>query len=359
MKIIDKYILKKYLSSILVTVLVLIPIAIAIDISQKIDKFLRNPEITLNEIIVDYYLNFIVYYAITFLPLALFIAVIMFTSRISANTEIIAIHDAKVSFTRLLKSYFIGATVVVIISMFTSHFIVPESNKTRIAFEQKIKRKKASKALTDICLQYDNTYTIHIKSFDIKNNKGKGFTIYKTENNKIVSSLYAKDIIWQEKDSVFRLKTYNKRYIGEKEDRIYSGRKLDTLFQFTLEDLKQQNIPPNETKSFELHRMIKQSEERGVKNLNPYYVELYRRTSMPISAYILTLIAVCLASKKKRGGIGINLAIGLALMFIYVFFMKATEVLGGVAEANSLLMVWIPNIIFGTLSIFLYFHAKK
>jgi lipopolysaccharide export system permease protein len=111
--------------------------------------------------------------------------------------------------------------------------------------------------------------------------------------------------------------------------------------------------------SFQLNKFIKQSRERGISNLNTYLVEFHKRTSLPIASYILTFIAVALASKKKRGGLGINLAIGITLMFVYVFFLKIAEVLGAGAETNAFLMVWFPNIIFGALALFLYLKNAK
>jgi len=114
-----------------------------------------------------------------------------------------------------------------------------------------------------------------------------------------------------------------------------------------------------EMPSDELSAFIKISKKRGVKNLNAYLVEFHKRTSLPIASYILTIIAVALAFKKKRGGIGVNLGVGVSIMFVYVFFLKVAEVLGAVAGVNPLLYVWIPNIIFGLLALYLYLNAKK
>ena len=111
--------------------------------------------------------------------------------------------------------------------------------------------------------------------------------------------------------------------------------------------------------SGELNEFIAISKKRGVKNLNAYLVEFHKRTSLPIASYILTIIAVALAYRKRRGGTGVNLAIGIAIMFLYVFLMKISEVLGAVAGVNSLLYVWMPNIIFGSLAVYLYLKARK
>ncbi|MGY0407609.1 MAG: LptF/LptG family permease, partial [Polaribacter sp.] len=180
MKIIDKYILKRYLLTFLFTLLILIPIAIAIDVSEKIDNFLEHTDLGLYEILNDYYKNFIIYYANTFMPLALFIAVILFTSKLSNNTEIIAITNAKVSFTRFLYPYFIGATLVTILSLGMNHFVVPKSTKIRKAFENKYiknsRQKNKLKYVSDFSLQLTDSTYIFLRSFNTDTNGGYDFT---------------------------------------------------------------------------------------------------------------------------------------------------------------------------------------
>nr|BFF41419.1 hypothetical protein BACY1_32240 [Tenacibaculum mesophilum] len=155
MKILDWYILKRYLVTFLFTLLILIPIAVAIDIAEKVDKFLREENLTLFEIVNDYYKNFIIYYANTFMPLALFIAVILFTSKLASNTEIVAINSSQVSFTRFLFPYFIGATIVCAIALSMNHFFVPSSSKTRKAFEKKYLKKKSMQIIPSESLAYN------------------------------------------------------------------------------------------------------------------------------------------------------------------------------------------------------------
>ena len=361
MKILDKYILKKFLSSVVLILSLLLPIAIAIDVSGKVDKFLRHSDLSVGEIIRDYYLNFIVIFGNTFLPLALFIAVIFFTSKMASNTEVIAIHSAKISFTRFLKPYFIGATIITVFALLMNHFVVPKSNKTYQEFNRSYLTKKKFNAnnLTNINLQLGPNDYIFLKKYNTASNVGYNFSYEKFEGNKLVYKLFSDNIRWKKKDSSFTLINYRKRIILSDRDSIKYGSKLDTTFSFTPKDLVYVDYLAKEMTSIKLYDFIKQSKERGVSNLNTYLVEFHKRTSLPISSYILTFLAVSLASKKRRGGIGINLAIGITLMFIYVFFLKIAEVLGAGADTNSFLMVWTPNVIFGALAIYLYFKNAK
>lgn len=362
MRILDKYILKKYLGSFFFTLFILIPIAVAIDVSEKIDKFLRETNLSVGEIITDYYVNFIIYYANTFMPLALFIAVIFFTSKLSANTEIIAINSASISFTRFLKPYFIGATIVTVFALFMNHMVVPRGNETLTKFEKKYitKNKKVSdNHVKEFSMKLGKGRYIYVQNFGFRSNRGYHFSYEEYKGLKLKYRLTSDKITWSEKDSVFTLQNYTKRKVYNDFDSIQRGKKFDTIFDFSPKDMLYVDYLSREMPSYELYQFIQRSKERGVKNLNSYYVELYKRTTLPISSYILTLIAVCLAFRKKRGGMGINMAVGIALMFLYVFFMKVAEVLGAVAGSNTIIWIWLPNVAFGGLSFYLYIKSKN
>jgi len=362
LRILDKYILKKYIGSFIFTLFILIPIAIAIDVSEKIDKFLRHTNLSVGEIIEDYYVNFIVYYANTFMPLALFISVIFFTSKLSNNTEIIAINSASISFTRFLKPYFIGASIVTFYALYMNHYVVPNSNETLTKFDKKyfkVRRNIKENYVKEFSMRLGKGRYVYIQNFGIRTNRGYDFSYEEFDGLKMKYRLTANEINWSKKDSTFTLKKYTKRTFYNDMDSIEKGEKFDTVFDFSPRDLLYVDYLAKEMNSGELHDFIEKAKLRGVKNLNSYYVELYKRTTLPISSYILTLIAVCLSFRKKRGGMGINMAIGIGLMFVYVFFMKVAEVLGAVAGSNTIFLVWLPNAVFGSLAVYLYIKSKK
>lgn len=355
------------------------PIAIAIDISERIHKFIKHEDLTIWTIAKDHYLNFSIYYTNTFMPLALFLAVILFTSKMASNTEIIAINSGGISFPRLMRPYMIGATIIFIFAFYANHFIVPHSNKTggkfyREYIASKWKMKDKDK-VENVNLQLNDNDFLYFKNFNLKTNKGDYFSYehfddgvlkYKLTSRRI--SYNKKPIITSKTDSLnvnkdsvyfYTLKDYRKRYIYPNEDVIFKGKVFDTIFNIKPKELKTVDYLAKEMNSFQLKKQINVAEQRGVKNLNPWRVELYKRSSMPSSVYALTIIAVALAHRKRRGGMGLNLAIGVGLMFFYVFFMKIFEVIAASSNTNPLLLVWLPNIIFGILAIFLYLHARK
>lgn len=362
MKILDKYILKKYLTSFVFVLLILIPVIIAVNLSEKIDKFLRHPDLTAGTILKDYYVNFIVNIGNMILPLALFVSVLFFTSKLAGNTEIVAISNAKISFKRFLKPYFIGATIVTIFSLILNHFIVPNSSKKYEEFDNKYikSRPKDYSEIKNVNLQLSKNNYIYIKRYNLKRNSGSDFCYERYDGLKLKEKLIADRIQFVKKDSSYRLTNfYRRKIINDGDDIISYGRRMDTVFNFKPDDLLHIDAFAKEMQTPELLTYIKKSKDRGRGNLNAYLVELYKRTSLPMSSYILTLIAVTLGSIKRRGGVGVNLTIGVILMFLYVFLLKIVEVLGASADASPLFLVWLPNIIFGVIAIYLYMEAKK
>ncbi len=358
MRILDRYIMVKFLKSLILVVSIILPVGIAIDISEKIDKFIKHTDLTLWVIIRDYYQHFIITYGNQFLPLAIFIAVIWFTSKMAQNTEIIAIHSARISFHRLLFPYMLTAGMLAVFLLYMNHFVVPSSNAKFTWFnDYYIRNKKDKTLIRNISLQIGKGDYVYIRNYRLKDDTGSHFVYEHYDGEKLRYSLKASSIQWLKKDSVYRLKNYYKRYIRDGRDLIKTGRQMDTLFNFHPKDVQYIDHLAKEMTSPKLKEFIELSRNRGIKNLNPYVVELKKRTSLPFSAFILTIMAVSLSARKRRGGVGLNLALGFGLAFTYIFFMKIAEVMGAVTGANTTLWVWMPNIIFSIVAYFVYRQA--
>ncbi|MCK5906921.1 MAG: LptF/LptG family permease [Flavobacteriales bacterium] len=358
MKKLDLYIIKKFLGTFVFTIVLLLAIAIVIDISEKIDDFMQEG-LTLSIIIEDYYVNFLLFYGNMFMPLVVFLAAILFTSKMAEQTEIVAYLASGISFNRLLYPYFIGATVLAFVSLMINHQILPQSNSLRKEFESKYVDKKKSKRYENIHRQIKHGEYIYIKTYNTDRNQGFDFSVEKFEGTKLKYKLTSDYINFNPEDSVYKLRNWRMRILSETNDKISNGYQKDTTFAFLPKDLTPVEYAAETMPYFELNEFIKEQEFRGSENLSKYLVEKHRRTSMPASTYILTLIAVSLSYRKKRGGMGMNLATGLGLMVLYIFFMRIADTFAIKDDFPPLFAVWIPNITFGLLSLYLYNNARK
>ncbi|RTY87065.1 YjgP/YjgQ family permease [Flavobacterium sp. RSP49] len=359
--IIDKYILKRYLATFVVMLLLFIPIGIVVDVSEKINKMLEN-KVPFLEIALYYY-NFTVYFANSLFPIFLFLSVIWFTSKLANDTEIIAILSSGISFTRFLRPYIIGASIVSVFVLLMGFFVVPAASEGFNNFRYTYLKGGGKEAMrgdnTDVYRQISDNEFIYVNSFNTESKTAFNFSLEKFKNEKLIHKITASRIKWNPKDSTYTLYDYTKRTVGELNDKIEKVAQKDAVFTFDLEDLTPVIYIAETLSLGKLNAFIAKERERGSSNINVYLVVLYKKYSVPVSAFILTIIAVAVSSMKRRGGMGTNLAIGIALAFAFVFFDKIFGVLAEKSSFPPLLAVWLPNIAFGILAIYLLRNAKR
>ncbi len=360
LKIIDKYILKRYLGTFTVMLLMFIPIGIVIDVSEKVNKMIEN-QVPFTAI-AGYYLDFTIYFANLLFPIFLFLSVIWFTSKLANNTEIIALLSSGISFSRFLRPYIIGATIVSLSALVMTIFLVPNASEGFKNFRYTYLTNGGRADMrenSDVFRQISNDEYIFVSNYQEVSKMAFHFSMEKFDGDKLKYKLIASRIQWNPKDSTYTLFNYTKRKVGAFGDIIERGEKKDTIFKFDIEDLTPvvyiaETLPLNE-----LTKFIEKEKARGSSNINVYLVVLYKKYSIPASAFILTIIAVAVSSKKRRGGMGSNLAIGIILAFAFVFLDKVFGVMAEKSSAPPLLAVWTPNIVFGILAIYLLRNAKR
>ena len=358
MKILDVYILKKFLLTFLMMFLLFIPIGILVDISEKIDKF-KEHELSFTQIL-DYYSDFVWYYGYFLFPIFVFLSVIWFTSKLSSNSEITAILSSGISFNRFLRPYIISALIIFLFSAFSGMFIVPEKNKSFNEFQFKyLSKNKKDRDLSNLYKQISENEYIYVSSYNPTRSQAYNFSYELFNENKLLEKITARNIRWIEDDSIFRLTDFFKRKFNEELEIIESRRIYDTIFNFNIDDLSSLNYQAKALNFFELNDFIDDERASGSPLLNDHLLEKNRRFSIPFSVIILTLLAVSVSSFKRRGGIGINLAFGISLAFIFIFFDKFFSVLVVKTDLNAMIGAWAPNFVFFLITMQIMKMAKK
>ena len=358
MKILDWYILKRYLGTFTMMLVLFIPIGITVNLAEKIDKILEN-EVPFIEV-ANYYLDFTIYFANLLFPIFLFLSVIWFTSKLAMNTEIVAILSSGVSFYRFLRPYLIGATIVCIGALILAMYLAPQASKGFNEFKyQYLKRGERTQETSDVYRQINDNEYIYASHFQPKTKSARNFTLEHFEDNELKFKISASNLRYSEEDSLYKLTRVDKRIIGKEGDSIMYMRTLDTILPFEFDELTPESYIAETLNYTELNDFIAKESRRGSGNINRYLVVAYKRWSIPISAFILTIIAVAVASFKRRGGMGVNLAVGISLAFIFIFFDKVFGTMAEQSTFSPLIAVWFPNIVFGVLAIILLFRAKR
>ncbi len=355
---IDKYILKKFISTYILIQLLFVPIAIVVNLADNIDKLLEK-QVPLVEIL-DHYYNFSIYFSSSLLPLFLFLAITWFTSKLSSNSEIIALYSSGVSLKRILKPYMVGSLIIALISLLAGMFIVPESTKKYNDFSYKyLKGNKKAVNNKNIFRKINESEYIFLTQFNQKNNVGTNFTLENFSDEKLNFKISSTSIRFIPELEIYRLNNYTKRTITDSIDIIQNKRTFDTIFSFSVDDLTPLNYVAESLNYDELINFIEIEKSRGSTNIERYLVVKYKKWSIPFSIFILTLIGFSVSAEKRRGGTGVNLAFGIGVAMIYVFFDKIFGVLAQQSDLSPILAVWLPNIFFGLLAIYLVRNAKK
>lgn len=357
LKKIDIYIIKKFIGTYFFSIILIISIVIVIDTSEKMDAFYDH-HAPLKAIIFNYYINFIPYFTNLFSPLFTFIAVIFFTSKMAGNTEIIAILSSGVSFKRLMYPYAVSATIIASMIFVLSGYIIPPANQVRLKFEDQYVKKFMTDNAHNVQMQVEKGVVAYIERYEEPTNAGCRFSLDKFNGKTLVSRMTADSIKWK---SGYRWTAKNyliRDFKGLRED-IRRGKTIDTTIMMKPADFFVTFQQAPQMTNGALAGYISRQKSRGVGNTGAFSVEYYKRFANPLAAFILTLIGVSLSSRKVRGGVGLQIGIGIALSALYILFSTVSATFAANGSLPAIVAVWLPNIIFLIIGIALYIKARQ
>lgn len=358
MKILDRYILFRFLKAYIFIVLILCAVLIVIDLAEKVENFNR-PQLTFWKILTEYYLNFIPYYANLLSPIIIFITAVFVTAQLAGRTEIVAMLSSGMSFQRILVPYFIGSVLIAILVFFLHGYIVPNANKVRHHFEDTFVRDKFYFAQQNFHFQLAPNVYAYIRSYDNMAHAGFNFTLERIEGLDLKAKLEATRILWDEKKRKWSLENYRLRTINGRTETLKHGEKMDTTLSISPKDFESKHLYQERLTLTELDNYINQLRLRGSDGIEIFLIEKYERYAYPFAIVILTIIGVVVSAKKTRGGTGFQIAFGFVLAFIYIFLivmMRSFAQQGGIPPQYS---AWIPNLIFCVIGFIMYKRMPK
>lgn len=359
MKKLDLYIFKKFIGTFFFAISMLIVIVIIFDLSENLNSFLKH-DAPWQRVLVDYYITSIPYYTNLFIHLFAFIAVIFFTSKMAAHSEIVAILSSGISFWRFLYPYVLAAVTIMIMSLYFGNFLIPRTNEIRRRFKDEYMEKLTHSAGRDIHIQIGKDEFVYVESYNITKQHGYKFSWEKYDGNELKFKMLSDVLI---KDSIgmysWHIDPYTIRYFDGDDESLVQGRDLDTVLRLLPTDLYMLKEDFEEMNYFELRDHIMEMKQKGTEGVKAYEVEMHRRMADPAAILILTLIGASLSSRKVRGGIGLHLGIGITIAFSYILFMQISKSFAISGNLSPLLAVWIPNMIFSVLGIYLLKKAPK
>lgn len=356
---IDWYIIKKFLGTYFFAIALIISIAVVFDVNEWIDKFINN-KAPVKAIIFDYYANFIPYFSNLFSPLFVFISVIFFTSKLAENSEIIAMMSTGLSFKRLLRPYMISAAIISVLTYGMGAYVIPKGNVTRLNFEDKYKKKKKQEYVRNVQVEVDNGVIAYMERYENYNKTAYRFSLDKFVDKKLVAHLTAKSATYDTTTvHKWTLKNYMIREMDGMKEKITKGDRLDSIIKMEPRDFLIMKGQQETMASSELSDYIDRQKRRGFANIKEFEIEYHKRIAMSFASFILTIIGVSLSSRKVKGGMGLYLGVGLALSFSYILFQTVSATFAINGNASPFLAVWVPNIVYTFIAIYLYRKAPK
>ena len=356
---VDWYIIKKFLGTYFFAIALIISIAVVFDVNENIDKFINN-KAPMEAIVFDYYLNFIPYFSNLFSPLFVFIAVIFFTSKLAENSEIIAMMSTGMSFKRLLRPYMISAAFIAILTYGLGAYVIPKGNVKRVNFENTYKRKKKAEYVRNVQLEVDTGVIAYIARYENYNKTAYRFSLDKFVDKKLVSHLTARSATYDTTQvHKWTLKEYMIREMDGLRETIIKGDRLDSIIAMEPQDFLIQKGQQQTMTSSELDEYIAKQKRRGFANIKEFQIEYHQRIAMSFAAFILTVIGASLSARKVKGGMGLNLGFGLALSFSYIMFQTVSATFAVNGNTPPVVAVWIPNILYTIIAVYLYKKAPR
>ena len=357
LKRIDYYIIVKFLGTFFLSIALIISIAVVFDVSEKIDDFMEK-NAPLRAIVFDYYLNFIPYFSNLFSPLFTFISVIFFTSKMAENSEIIAIQASGISFHRLIRPYMISAGIIAVMTFILSGYVIPHANETRLNFQEVYIKSRQFSNIARVQMEVSPGKILYLDYFDKNANRAYRASLEKFDGKTLVSRMTAEILEW---DSAYQwtARKYMIRDFDGMYEKLTTGTVIDTIIPVEPSEFFIYKGMYEQMGNDDLKTYIDKQKNRGVGNIKEFEIEYEKRFAFPFAAFILTIIGVSLSSKKIKGGMGLNLGIGLLISFSFILFNTVSSTFAVSGSLSPFMAVWLPNTLYAVVAAYLYRRAPK
>jgi lipopolysaccharide export system permease protein len=350
MKILDRYILKRFLTSYVFAVFIIVLVIMVLDFVEKNDDFLQN-NAPMRAILLEYYLNLAPYWANYISPLMIFISTVFFTAQMASHTEIVAILSTGTSFRRLMFPYFIGSMLVGLFTFAMVGWVLPKANKVRVNFENNYIKEKFYFASRDYHIAVAPQTYAYISSYNNATKTGYGFTLERFDGNLLIEKLSASRIVWVDTLEKWKMHDYKIRKLGISKDLLYDG-EMTKDFESTHAVHETYTLP-------ELKKRINLLKTRGSEGIASYEIEFYQRFATPFAVIILSIMGLIVSARKARGGVGLQIAVGFILAFVYILFYILSKGFAETGDMNPVFAVWLPNIVFTSIAFVMYYTVPR
>ncbi|MEH0155594.1 LptF/LptG family permease [Limibacter armeniacum] len=360
MKILDKYILKKFFKTFFFVVLTLNVIVCVIDYTEKSDDFIKN-NLSFNEIFFDYYVNLFVHWVSTLSPISVFIAVVFLTARLASHSEVIAILTNGISFRRFLSPFLMGATLLGGLTFLLIGWVIPKASRDKVEFEVAYLKPPFYFNERDIHMRVDDSTYMYMESYNNRIDRGYRSTIETIRDNRLYKKISGPRIEWDSAKQLWRMDKYDLYTFGSNgEETMVSGKNMEVDLHVNPKYFDNKYKLEETLTIPELNDYIKQEKLRGnVAGIGVYMNAKHERYAYPFAIIILTALGVIVSARKTRQGSGFLIAMGFVLAFVYILLVIMGRSIAQAGSLDPMLTAWLPNMLFFGITSILYYTLPK
>ncbi|MFN8775889.1 MAG: LptF/LptG family permease [Flavobacteriales bacterium] len=357
--ILDRYIIRKFLGTFFFMIIAFVVIAVVFDVSENIDDLVMTTA-PWYKIITHYYLNFAFHFANLLSSFIVFLTIIWITSKLAQRSEIVAMLSGGISYNRILRPYFISAFILVCLSLFLNHYVVPRTNRTKYDFEVQYLKGAHTVQDQNIHREIEPGTIAYFYKFNPGTMSGSNFSLEKWDRGRLTWKLLSSGATFVPETGRWSISQATIReFHPDGSETLIRKAQFDTILNLDVEDFGLRSEIVSSMGWSELNAFIEDQRLSGSGRVAQFEIEKYNRTAGPFAIFILTIIAVSIASRKSRGGTGLHLLVAVVIGFVFVFVSRLTAVSAMNLGFAAWIAVWVPNVIFLLVGLWLFSRAQK
>lgn len=347
MKILRRYVINDFVRFFALTSSALIFLYLAIDFFENFDDFIKSRAAA--GVIAKYYLYKIPLIFIQISPFSALLSVVLTIGLLARSNEITAIKAAGINPAKLITPLLSTVFFLSILNFLINESLVPfTSERMETIRITKIEKKPIKGTFQSHSLWYLGEKSIyHIRLIDFERNILKGVTIFKFDDNfSLIERIDCSEAEWNGKEWKFTNGVIRK--FTDSEIKTLYFKEKNIPIPENPEDFKLTKKKPDELNFLEMREYIRRLEREGY-DVRRLKVDLYSKTSIPFSSFIMALYGITFSlGVRRRGGIAKAVSMAVLLSVCYFTMFSFTISLGRAGLLPPALSSWLTNIIFAT-----------
>jgi lipopolysaccharide export system permease protein len=362
MTLLDRYIIRQFLVTMLFALVAVLIVFIVIDAMEKLDSFVDQK--TEWPVILQYYIFFMPEIIKLIIPVAILLASLFVTARMSTQNELSAMKSGGISLYRTMVPFVAVAVIISAASIYFNGWIVPQANKAKFTIERVYLHKDViSASSANVYVQDSPTRIISMGYFDDSRNIASRVSIQDfspIDHTRMTGRVDAVTMQWDTTARAWILTNGIRRWFNDdgKERMAAFGMESAGVLHFSPDDLRKKAEKPDEMDYYTLREFIG-NQQRAGQDVARWQVDFYSKISFPFASVVVVLFGVPFASVKRRGGVGVQLGISLLICFVYLISMKVSQVFGYNGDIHPLLTAWLANILFFAAACWVILKVQK